>query len=354
MYGEQKEKAMKKNDISVEIGHDDRGAHNVAGNGKKKKESEMEAAEKAMPEALREYMKQKQKKAEKAVKDEDDMAEKAESKDEMDKMCGPGYKAMDVKKAEEEDEEEEGEEKAKKAKMDKSLISEEDLLKSLSRLEQVAKSGSGARKQELLQKSLAGNLSDGESSELIKLLSGIREAGLREQVAKSMSGADNDELAKSIDVSSYIAELHKTLVDNMTSLATSIEKSEARSADRESVLAKGLLDLTKAMISQGRLVKSLQDKVDSFGRAPAHGPRAVHNVDQLAKSGLAPSNPGLRLSNDDVLDTLEQMMHKSIVDGGDGVAVSGETFEQAISKFEQTQMIHPSLLNAVVQFRQGR
>lgn len=342
MYGEQKEKAMKKNDISVEIGHDDRGAHNVAGNGKKKKESDMEAAEKAMPEALREYMKQK--KADKAEK-----AEKPE--DEMDKMCGPDYKSMGVKKAEEE---EEGEEEAKKAKMDKSLISEEDLIKSLSRLEQVAKSGSGARKQELLQKSLAGSLSDGENVELIKLLSGVQEAGLREQVAKSMSGADNDELAKSIDVSSYIAELHKTLVDNMTSLATSIEKSEARSADRESVLAKGLLDLTKAMISQGRLVKSLQEKVDSFGRAPAHAPRAIHNVDQLAKSGLAPSNPGLRLSNDDVLDTLEQMMHKSVVDGGDGVAVSGETFEQAISKFEQTQMIHPSLLSAVVQFRQGR
>ena len=340
---EQKEKSMKKNDVSVEIGHDDRGAHNVAG-GKKKKEDdedEMEAEEKAMPEALREYMKQKQKKAEKAMKSDEEEAEKAESK--MDKMCGPDKKSMDG-----------DEDEAEKAKMDKSLISEADLLKSLDRLEQVAKSGIGARKQDLLQKSLKAQLSDAENNELIKLLAGARDAGLREQVAKSMSGADNEELAKSIDVSNYIAELHKTLCDNMTSLATSIEKSESKSAERESVLAKGLLDLTKAMISQGRLVKSLQDKVDSFGRTPAHAPRAVHNADQLAKSGFAPAAPGMRLSNDDVLDTLEQMMHKSIVDGGDGVAVSGETFEQAISKFEQTQMIHPNLLNAVIQFRQSR
>ncbi len=337
---EQKEKSMKKNDVSVEIGHDDRGAHNVAGGKKKKEEDEMEAEEKAMPEALREYMKQKQKKAEKAMKSDEEEAEKAES--EMDKMCGPDKKSMDS-----------DEDEAEKAKMDKSLISEADLLKSLDRLEHVAKSGIGARKQELLQKSLKAQLSDAENNELIKLLAGARDAGLREQVAKSMSGADNEELAKSIDVSNYIAELHKTLCDNMTSLATSIEKSESKSAERESVLAKGLLDLTKAMISQGRLVKSLQEKVDAFGRTPAHAPRAVHNADQLAKSGHA-APQGMRLSNDDVLDTLEQMMHKSIVDGGDGVAVSGETFEQAISKFEQTQMIHPSLLNAVIQFRQSR
>jgi len=140
----------------------------------------------------------------------------------------------------------------------------------------------------------------------------------------------------------------------MTSLATSIEKSESKSAERESVLAKGLLDLTKAMISQGRLVKSLQEKVDAFGRTPAHGPRAVQNREQLAKSGLAAQAEGPSLSANQVLDTLELMFQKSLSGGGDGVAVSGESYEEAISKFEQTQRIHPQLLQAVVQFRQGR
>jgi hypothetical protein len=250
------------------------------------------------------------------------------------------------------DEDEEEEKKSKK--MDKSLISENDLLKSMARLEEVAKSGAGARKQDLLRKSLSGALSDAENAELIKLLAGAQDGGLREQVAKSMSGADNEELAKSIDVSNYIAELHKTLCDNMTSLATSIEKSESKSAERESVLAKGLLDLTKAMISQGRLVKSLQEKVDAFGRTPAHGPRAVQSREQLAKSGLAAQAEGPSLSANQVLDTLELMFQKSLTDGGDGVAVSGESYEEAISKFEQTQRIHPQLLQAVVQFRQGR
>jgi len=238
--------------------------------------------------------------------------------------------------------------------MDKSLISEDDLLKSMARLEEVAKGGVGARKQELLKKSLSASLTDDENAELIKLLAGARDGGLREQVVKSMSGADNEELAKSIDVSNYIAELHKTLCDNMTSLATSIEKSESKSAERESVLAKGLLDLTKAMISQGRLVKSLQEKVDAFGRTPAHGPRAVQSREQLAKSGHAAHAEGPSISANQVLDTLEMMFQKSLADGGDGVAISGESYEEAISKFEQTQRIHPQLLQAVVQFRQGR
>jgi hypothetical protein len=320
-------KDVKKNDVSVEIGHDDRGAHNVAGGKKKDAEEDEEMEEKEekalTPEQLREFAAKRKKMA----KAEDEEMEE---------------KAMD----------EEKEEKSKK--MDKSLISEDDLLKSLSRLEEVAKGGVGARKQELLKKSLSAALSDAENAELIKLLAGAREGGLREQVAKSMSGADNEELAKSIDVSNYIAELHKTLCDNMTSLATSIEKSESKSAERESVLAKGLLDLTKAMISQGRLVKSLQEKVDAFGRTPAHGPRAVQSREQLAKSGVASQAEGPSLSANQVLDTLEMMFQKSLSGGGDGVAISGESYEEAISKFEQTQRIHPQLLQAVVQFRQGR
>ena len=327
-YGkaESKDKDVKKNDVSVEIGHDDRGAHNVAGGKKKDAEEDEEMEEKEekalTPEQLREFAAKRKKMA----KAEDEEMEE---------------KAMD-------------EEEEKSKKMDKSLISEDDLLKSLSRLEEVAKGGVGARKQELLKKSLSAALSDAENAELIKLLAGAREGGLREQVAKSMSGADNEELAKSIDVSNYIAELHKTLCDNMTSLATSIEKSESKSAERESVLAKGLLDLTKAMISQGRLVKSLQEKVDAFGRTPAHGPRAVQSREQLAKSGMAGQAEGPSISANQVLDTLEMMFQKSLADGGDGVAISGESYEEAISKFEQTQRIHPQLLQAVVQFRQGR
>lgn len=319
-------KDMKKNDVSVEIGHDDRGAHNVAGGKKKDAEEDEEMEEKEekalTPEQLREFAAKRKKMA----KAEDEEMEE---------------KAMD-------------EEEEKSKKMDKSLISEDDLLKSMARLEEVAKGGVGARKQELLKKSLSAALSDDENAELIKLLAGARDGGLREQVTKSMSGADNEELAKSIDVSNYIAELHKTLCDNMTSLATSIEKSESKSAERESVLAKGLLDLTKAMISQGRLVKSLQEKVDAFGRTPAHGPRAVQSREQLAKSGVASQAEGPSLSANQVLDTLEMMFQKSLSGGGDGVAISGETYEEAISKFEQTQRIHPQLLQAVVQFRQGR
>ena len=319
-------KDMKKNDVSVEIGHDDRGAHNVAGGKKKDAEEDEEMEEKEekalTPEQLREFAAKRKKMA----KAEDEEMEE---------------KAMD-------------EEEEKSKKMDKSLISEDDLLKSMARLEEVAKGGVGARKQELLKKSLSAALSDDENAELIKLLAGARDGGLREQVTKSMSGADNEELAKSIDVSNYIAELHKTLCDNMTSLATSIEKSESKSAERESVLAKGLLDLTKAMISQGRLVKSLQEKVDAFGRTPAHGPRAAQSREQLAKSGVASQAEGPSLSANQVLDTLEMMFQKSLSGGGDGVAISGETYEEAISKFEQTQRIHPQLLQAVVQFRQGR
>lgn len=264
----------------------------------------------------------------------------------------PGFMAGKDEDEKAKKEKEEAEEKAKK-----SMIDESDLIKSAEKLEAMTKSGPAARKAELLAKAQKGEMTDAETAELVKSLEGKSDESIAEDIAKSMTGANDETFAKSIDVTDYVAKSHAALVKSLTDLAKAGEKAEGKRADETRVLAKALSDVTKACIVQGRMLKSIQQKLGIIATQPARGPRAAQTPEELAKAaearGAQPGN-GQRISPEDVMNTLEAMFQKSMEKDPEdrrGIAVTGEKYEEAISKFEQTRDIHPMLLREVVAFR---
>lgn len=253
--------------------------------------------------------------------------------------------------------------KKDKDKMDKSMITEDDLVKSAEKLEQLAKSGPAARKQELLAKAAHGTCSADETAELVKALQGATDQELTEEVNKALNGNGDAEFSKSINVTPYITKAHENLVKSVTKMTDAISKSEAKRSDDTFVLAKALSDVTKACIAQGRMLKSIQQKLGIIATQPAHQPRAARSPEELEKAardrGVQPGAgaSGQQLSTDDVMNTLEAMFAKSMQQDAEdrrGITVTGERYEEAISKFEQLREIHPQLLQHVMQFRRAQ
>lgn len=271
------------------------------------------------------------------MKNEDKKKDDAENKEDK--------KLPFVKKSDDEDEDD----KKKDKEMDKALISEADLEKSLSALEQVTKSGKPARKQELLQKSLSGLASAAEQEELSKMLLAKSDDGLTTQISKSLAPEGNETFEKALEVSDYLGEMHKSLTGSLTAVAEAIEKSETKREERELVLAKALLDIGKLVQQDARLIKSLQSELAKFAAAPARAPKTLGLVgasaDIIEKSDAGESNGKVKLSKSDVQDTLDEMISKGFS------SASGRDILMAATQFEVSGQIDPQLLREVVSFR---
>lgn len=232
----------------------------------------------------------------------------------------------------------------------------EELEKSLSKLEDIAKSSGAGRKEALLQKAQSPEgLTDDEKAELIKSLGGGDEPSVAQTVTKSLAPTENEELAKSVNVTPYLDELNTALHSYCTDLAEVVEKSQARQDELSLVLVKGVADIGKTVIAQARLIKSLQDELSSFGQQPARAPKAqlaAHQVMEKSFQGQAPA--GEEVSKAEVMSLLEQM-HKSSIDGGNkGLAMCGEDLNMAIAKFENGNLISDALRAEVLSFRRGK
>lgn len=266
----------------------------------------------------------------------EDMKDDAQDKD---KKAPPFGKSDDKDKDDEKD--------SKDKEMDKSLISEDDLNKSLDALEQLTKSGKPARKQELLQKSLQGTATSAESEELSALLLAKSDDGLTSQIEKSLDKDSNETFAKSLDVSDYLGELHKSLSSSLGALASALEKGESKREEQSVVLAKALLDIGKLEQQNGRLIKSLSQKVAELSVSPARAPKSAGLVgaspDVLTKSEDQSDKPTLRKS--DIADTLDEMIMKGYT------SPSGQDMLLASTHFEQTGRISEQLLREVASFR---
>jgi hypothetical protein len=232
----------------------------------------------------------------------------------------------------------------------------EELEKSLTKLEDIAKSSGQGRKDALLVKAQTPEgLSDDEKAELIKSLGGGTEPGIAQTVTKSLAPAENDELAKSVNVTPYLDELNTAIHAYCTDLAEVVEKSQTRQDEMSLVLVKGVADIGKTVIAQARLIKSLQDRLDTFGREPARAPRAQTSMQQVVQKSFAGSQPGEeQLSKSEVMDLLEDMHKSSIAQGNKGAAMCGEDLNTAITKLENGDLISDALRQEVVQFRRSR
>lgn len=246
------------------------------------------------------------------------------------------YEGDEEKENDEETEEEEG----------KKSLSEEDLRKSLDALEEVVEaSDETSRKQALLEKASSGDLDETERDELFGLLGGQAQTdpSLADSIAKSFEG--NETLAKSLDVSDYLAAQHSEELGALRTLADCIEKSDRRQHEFNLVLA-------KAVVQMGGLVDGMSRRIGVVETQPARGPKAqgVQGAQPMAKSFGEGGAGGAQLSKSQTLDLLDNMMEKSMQAGGDGIADCGEDLAVSIAKYESQSVLSRNLHDEVVSF----
>ncbi len=235
-------------------------------------------------------------------------------------------------------------------------LTEEQLVKSLENLDAIAEEAPAARKDVLLVKAQSEELSDDEKIELFKALggevAGEDEPGLVEEVNKSLDPDENPDLAGTLDVTGYLAQLHKGFQDSVAFLADSLEKSETAQNEKFLVLCKGLSDVGKIALYQGKVIKSLQGKIDTLGGQPARAPKArLGPGDALNKSFAGSGDGGEDISKADIQNTLDAMHEASLQKGNKGFSACGEDINMAITKFENGSQISPALWQEMMQFR---
>lgn len=223
-------------------------------------------------------------------------------------------------------------EKMKKEKEEKEKKDQEEAEKSLantlSLLENLTKSGKAGRKAELLSKAQVGSLSADEREELVKSLSGEGSTTVA-AVEGAMSDALPDSIAKSsTDVSEYLRELHAGTVEAMSAIAKSLDAADEARNKEAVALAKGLIELTRVVDAQGKLVKSLQTELASLARQPVSAPRSVANA-LGAPQAPASSEQAGSLTKSQILDMFDTLIEKS-----QGAEASYWMLEQ--TKFEST------------------
>lgn len=248
------------------------------------------------------------------------------------------------------------------------LLTEEELKKSLEGLKTIYASQPMTRKAELLSKAGAGTLAAGEVEELYKACGGAAHAAPRtsvvEDLTKSLDAAGNPAIQEAFNATNYVQALHNGLVKSLEAAGSAINDQGARQHEMNVVLAKGLADALGLIQQQGSLVKSLEAKLDDWGRQPAYAPRAF--------SGAPGQMPGPQ-----AYGMAGQPMQKSFYDGsgyGPGeqplskaelgealmymqqhtqghLSKSGHDYQNAISMLETSGYIDPNLYSEVAAFR---
>lgn len=244
-----------------------------------------------------------------------------------------------------EEEEEEEEEKGMGYKAKKSEeLSEDDLEKSIEKLEELAESEPASRKEILLSKAQEGELEKSEREELYSLLGGEPErpeSTLAEDIAKGM--VENEDLQKALDVSDYLQANQDELQKSLSLLADHIEKSDKRQHDFNLLLSKSV-----ALI--GRQVMGLAEQFNTYGEQPARAPKS-RGVQSLEKGFAGQAPQGEQLAKSEIMNTMMAMAEDCSRHGRGTALEDGTDLAMAITKYEQTNAISPDLLSKVKAFR---
>jgi len=234
-----------------------------------------------------------------------------------------------------------GKDKEKEEGAEKSMtaVNQDDLEKSIAKLEEFTQTGDQvSRKEALLAKAQSGDLSAEERDELFKALGGqTEEAPKAEPISKGLQG--NETLQKALDVSDYLSEQHSELCKSLDLVGEVIEKSDKRQHEFNLVLAKTVVDT-------GNLVKSIAEKLNIIASQPARAPKSL-GAQPMEKSfaGTPPSD--MQLNQTQILDGMDMLMEKSMSTGQNGLTEDGEDILKSISKYEQTHQITRSMLERV-------
>lgn len=225
----------------------------------------------------------------------------------------------DMEDKRKDEEEEEGEEK--------SLLTEDELKKSLDALESIANDqGQGTRKQALLKKALESQLSTEENTELMGLM-GQKETSLAKSASEDL---DDDDIRKAIDVSPYLEKMHSGLEKSLEKLSTYIEKDSIRQHEFNVVMA-------KAVVTSGKLNLELKKALDEVLSRPVAPPKAagLAGAKPLVKSfgGTAQTD---QLSKSQVMFALRGMQEEAMQKGD---SVRSSAINHQIIKYENTPQV---------------
>lgn len=234
----------------------------------------------------------------------------------------------------------------------KSEVSVDDFQKSLDQLEAIASADDvDSRKDDLLQKAMEGEeLGEEDRDYLFKALGGDEVVDTNPEIVDDIvkSFSDNDGIQKALDVSEYLEAQHDALIESLTSIGDTIEKSDQRQHNYNLVLA-------KAIHQSGQLIKAMSHRLGVLETQPARQPksRGVEAHGQhLEKGFVGAEPPSEQLSKSAILDTLEVMMQKSVDSGRNGLSDGGNDLLGATAKYEQVNQISKSMLAEVMKFRQ--
>lgn len=237
----------------------------------------------------------------------------------------------------------------------KSNLTEDDLVKSLAALEALASTGNPvSRKQALLRKAQASDLTKGETDELYALMGGgtdggAVEPGLADTITKGMQ--ENDNLQKALDVSEYLSAHQEELVKSLERVAEALDAKERRQHEFNLVLAKAVCD-------SGAFVKAMSQRLGVIETQPARGPRSVGvpgaQPQVLNKGFMGAASGGEQLSKGETLQTMMDMLEKSTVDGRNGLSPHGEDIAMAVAGYEQIGALSKAMARDIQEFRKSR
>ena len=235
------------------------------------------------------------------------------------------------------------------------IVTEDELKKSLDKIEQIVKSETpDARKDALLKKAVEGSLADDEGAELASLLKGEKTED-DGALSKALSPETDSDLAKSIDVAPALAELVSKLEKALGVVGETIEKSSSHQSEVNLVLAKGLHDTCKLALQTNELVKGLSNALDTFAGTPARGRKSAASAsDVVHKSHAGEAAAEEQISKGQVLDLINAMVEDKVAKSEPLLAPCGEDLTKATALLESTGDVSPQLMQDLAKFRQGR
>jgi hypothetical protein len=233
-------------------------------------------------------------------------------------------------------------------------VTEEELRKSMDKLENIVSTTPEGRKAALFEKGGKDGLTPEENIELMKLLGGeTLGKSLKDGIAATLN--PSDQLEKSLDVSPFIEHLNEKLTKSMLDVGEHIDKSDRRNQEQIVVLAKGLLDLGKVAQEGLALSKAIVERLGGVMRQPARGPKAAGaggqpgQVVPLDKSFGGQPHQGEQLSKSEVEGLISEMLQESLSKGQDGRSAAGFDIAVEGSQYEQFNQFSSNAFAAEIQ-----
>lgn len=226
----------------------------------------------------------------------------------------------------------------------KSLVAEQDFIKSLEALEATI-DHQRPRKDVLLEKSMAKTASPEEEVELAQLLksgvsAGVVDAELEDRLAKSWAA---DEIKDAMDISPFLKTIAEANAAGFDAVKDALYKSAAHQRDFSMSSGRAILQMGRRMEEMQRrgdrleeLVKSQNELLEQLGRAPVGVRRSPPHAGAARTKALKKSVAGTagegEITAGQRLDACTDMLSKGITrtDRGEQIEVISTTIESGL------------------------